>query len=83
MSTNPSAYSSALATCLELFQYGAEVGFQFTVLDIGGGFPGERDSDELFDRMARAVREGLSQHFSPGLYPNLKVIAEPGTLCVD
>ena len=79
MSENPSAYQEALAACAELFQCGADVGYDFSLLDIGGGFPGEKHTDELFSRMADAINQSLSQHFSPTKYPHLRVIAEPGT----
>lgn len=36
MSENLGAYQEALAACAELFQYGADVGYDFTLLDIGG-----------------------------------------------
>ena len=80
MSENPGAYQQALAACSELFQYGADVGFDFTLLDIGGGFPGEKHTAKLFSRMADAIKLSLSQHFSPSAYPQLRVIAEPGTV---
>ena len=79
MSENPGAYQEALAACAELFQCGADVGYDFSLLDIGGGFPGEVHSAELFSRMADAIRKSLSQHFSSTKYPHLRVIAEPGT----
>ena len=79
MSENPAAYQEALAACAELFQYGADIGYDFTLLDIGGGFPGEKRSDKLFGRMADAIKQSLSQHFSPTVYSRLQVIAEPGT----
>ena len=47
MSENPAAYQEALAACSELFQYGADVGFDFTLLDIGGEFPGEKHSQTV------------------------------------
>ena len=80
MSENPGAYQQALAACSELFQFGADVGFDFTLLDIGGGFPGEKHTAKLFNRMADAIKLSLSQHFSPSMYRHLRVIAEPGTI---
>ena len=61
----------------EVFQYGKQLGFQFTLLDIGGGFPGKYNSDELFFEMTKVISESLEKHFHK--YPNVKVIAEPGT----
>lgn len=79
MSENPGAYQEALAACAELFQRGVEVGYDFTLLDIGGGFPGKKHTATLFNRMADAIKQSLSQHFSPSKFPHLRVIAEPGT----
>ena len=61
----------------EVFQYGKELGFDFTLLDIGGGFPGKDNSDKLFLEMTKAINESLEKHFHK--YPNVKIIAEPGT----
>ena len=80
MSENPIAYQEALTACAKLFQYGADVGYDFTLLDIGGGFPGEKHTAKLFSRMADAIQLSLNQHFSLSMYPHLRVIAEPGTL---
>ena len=82
MSENPAAYQEALAACAELFQYGADVGYDFTVLDIGGGFPGEKNSEanQLFDRMADTIKQSLSQYFSSTVCQHLRIIAEPGII---
>ena len=61
----------------EVFEYGKKLGYHFSLLDIGGGFPGTRGSEQLFEKMAAAINDSVSRHFSA--YPGLKVIAEPGT----
>lgn len=61
-----------------IFQYAETLGCHLTLLDIGGGFPGTRDSQELFGRVTGAVNRGLEKHFSS--LPGVKVIAEPGTM---
>lgn len=73
---NPATYSKAIEMAAKVFQYGQELGFQFTLLDIGGGFPGREELHGLFLDMARAINEALEKHFSR--YPHVKVIAEPG-----
>ena len=60
-----------------MFLHAASLGFQLTLLDIGGGYPGSRGSREVFQRVASAVRASLEELFSR--YPHLTVIAEPGT----
>ena len=74
----PSAYQEALAMCLEMFEYGASIGYYFTLLDIGGGYPGEKGSEELFRKVASAINQALGQQFSLSKYSNLDIIAEPG-----
>ena len=74
----PSAYQEALSMCADMFQYGASVGYGFTLLDIGGGYPGEKGSEELFGKVTSAINQSLREHFSGSKYPNLDIIAEPG-----
>ena len=64
--------------CADMFQYGASVGYSFTLLDIGGGYPGEKGSEELFGKVTSAINQSLREHFSSSKYPNLDIIAEPG-----
>ena len=60
----------------DIFEYSKRVGYHFSLLDIGGGFPGTRDSQDLFRRVTGAINQGLEKHFSA--LPGLKIIAEPG-----
>ena len=60
-----------------IFQYAETLDCHLTLLDIGGGFPGTKDSQELFGRVTGAISRGLEKHFSS--LPGVKVIAEPGT----
>ncbi len=60
----------------ELFEYGYEIGYKFSLLDIGGGFPGNKDSKEVFQRIAGAINASLDSLFKS--FPGLTVIAEPG-----
>lgn len=38
---DPPIYSKAIKAARKLFDYAEEVGFDFRLLDIGGGFPGD------------------------------------------
>lgn len=61
----------------EVFEFNQkQLGYNFSLLDIGGGFPGTRDSGELFEKMAATITSSLSRHFSA--YPGVRIIAEPG-----
>lgn len=64
--------------CAELFHYGATLGYKFTLLDIGGGFPGAKGSDNQFELMSAKILETLDRLFYYSNNPGLKVIAEPG-----
>lgn len=66
-------YFKAIGMCKSLFEYGEELGFKMTLLDIGGGFPG--DNDKTIDEVAMVVNQGLETYFSDN---NVRVIAEPG-----
>ena len=76
-SRSPRAYEVALGMAAELFEAGCEMGYQFSLLDIGGGFPGDKDSKEVFQRVASAINSSLISLFS-SYQPGLTVIAEPG-----
>ncbi len=72
----PLAYLSALELSSEMFQYAASIGYHFTLLDIGGGFPGDKASAELFNKVTASISSGLATYFSD--FSDLKIIAEPG-----
>jgi ornithine decarboxylase len=74
-----SAYVSAVRDAHRVFQMAARFGFNCTVLDIGGGYPGtvpEAGSGETsFETIARAMRPVLEELFGGG---DVKIISEPG-----
>ena len=59
-----------------VFEYGKTVGYNFKLLDIGGGFPGHREGDKLFEDMSCAINSSLQKYFNDD---RITVIAEPGT----
>ena len=75
-SEDPKAYTRAIEMAHTVFQYGESIGYNFTLLDIGGGFPGGSNSNHLFTKMSNAINTSVLEHFSDK--KNLKVIAEPG-----
>lgn len=54
-------------------------GARLEVLDIGGGYPGERGDD--FKKMARLIRLGIEEHYGD-VRSNIRIIAEPGRYMV-
>ena len=71
----------ALAMSAQLFQHGASIGYSFSILDIGGGYPGEKGTNGIFLKVSDAINKALDVHFSSKIYPDLVVIAEPGERC--
>jgi ornithine decarboxylase len=66
-------YYKAIEMAKGLFDYAESIGYKFNLLDIGGGFLG--DKDKTLDEAALYVNQGLDHFF---LDKSVKVIAEPG-----
>ncbi|XP_055708216.1 ornithine decarboxylase 1-like [Phlebotomus papatasi] len=77
---DPPSFRKAIAAARNLFDYAATLGYRMTLLDIGGGFPGETGSD--IGVIADVVNTALEDHFPPG-HDNVKIIAEPGRFFVS
>lgn len=71
-------YYKAIGICANLFDEAHRLGFDMTLLDIGGGFPG--DSDKNIDEVSLIVQQGLDTYFHD---KNVRVIAEPGRYYVS
>ena len=56
-----------------------DYGANLRVLDIGGGYPGERGPD--FRTMSRQINSGIEEHYGD-VRKNIRVIAEPGRFMV-
>ncbi|XP_039502501.1 ornithine decarboxylase 1 [Drosophila santomea] len=71
------AYDRAIKKAKNLFKFGALLGYDMDLLDIGGGFPGSDDGK--FEKIAESVNTSVQRHF-----PNERVhiIAEPGRFFV-
>lgn len=70
--TRVEKYADALDNSLECFEIAKKLGFEFTTIDIGGGF-----DDATFDSIADIVRGYVDAH------PSIKFIAEPGRFMVN
>src|SRR6185437_12013645 len=78
------SYAKALALCRHVFDIAEQkLGMErFTLLDIGGGFPGslpgQNDTGGVpsFEEFAAVIRDSLYRHFNPSNNPHLRVIAE-------
>lgn len=73
---DPTVYMDAISRSRSVFDMGREVGYTFSLLDIGGGF-----EDTLFEQAAEVLRLSLERYFPDR--SNLKIIAEPGRFYVS
>jgi len=88
-------YYSALQVSKEVFDIGREIGLNMSMLDIGGGFPGLRDtkSEDFLKKIKETIERGLNDLFTNDYYiekfnenkakPKLKLISEPGRYFVQ
>jgi ornithine decarboxylase len=69
-----SAFTDAVILAREAFDIGAEMGFNFKLLDIGGGFPGNSPTGLQFKDVAALLAPKIDE-----LFPlDVTVISEPG-----
>jgi len=48
---DPKVYAASIQSASTVFNQAADVGFNFKLLDIGGGFPGEKSDEESFEKV--------------------------------
>lgn len=87
------AYTTALDHCREVFQMALHLGMNpFSVVDIGGGFPGEvgrygGPGMPTFEELASAIRTGIHRFCDGGWtsrsMDDIQFIAEPGRYFVS
>ncbi|KAJ8868876.1 hypothetical protein PR048_030417 [Dryococelus australis] len=70
---DPPVFRRAIFAASQLFDYAATVGYNFQLLDIGGGFPGNKG--QSLDEIAAVVNLALDDFFGD---TDVQVIAEPG-----
>ncbi|KAI0090222.1 ornithine decarboxylase [Irpex rosettiformis] len=70
------AYSDAIARARMAFDMGKAAGYDFSLLDIGGGF-----EDATFERAASILKQSIQTHFP--VREGLRIIAEPGRYYVS
>jgi len=67
--SDPQSFVKSVQDARDVFDQAAAVGFNFKLLDVGGGF-----GDDTFEDFASALTEALDNHFPP----HIRVIGEPG-----
>jgi ornithine decarboxylase len=73
---DPQMFDDAISRARAVFDMGREVGYRFSLLDVGGGF-----EKENFVEMARVLNVALERHFPAA--DGVRVIGEPGRFLVS
>lgn len=71
-----SAYSAAVVMARTVFDMAEKVGFHLDLLDIGGGFPGQKSAKVSFEEICALLRPTLDQYFPESM--GVRIISEPG-----
>jgi len=69
-----SSFISAIKNAKRVFEQGKTCGFNMSILDLGGGWPGTDDDGITFSAIANAIRPVIDELFPA----DVNVIAEPG-----
>uniref|UniRef100_H2YTU3 ornithine decarboxylase n=1 Tax=Ciona savignyi TaxID=51511 RepID=H2YTU3_CIOSA len=80
-SSSSASFIRNLDNCRKTFNIASSIGYNMTLLDIGGGFPGNDASDEILHQMTTEIRKYLDEHFP--LACGIDIIAEPGRYFVE
>lgn len=73
---DPNAFGTAVLAARSVFDLAAQMGFEFTMLDIGGGFPGAPDAAITFEEVCDILNPLLDEQFPAS--SGVRIIAEPG-----
>jgi len=74
--TNAEAFHDAVAAAHRVFGEAASLGFKFTLLDVGGGFPGHDSSRISFKDITTVLNAALDRYFPEE--SGVQLIGEPG-----
>lgn len=76
------SYNKAIADARFIFDLGEKMGFEMTLLDLGGGWPGTSNPKVSFEEVAKVCSDALEAYFPEedelGQKTHINVIAEPG-----
>ncbi|KZP10478.1 hypothetical protein FIBSPDRAFT_963085 [Athelia psychrophila] len=73
---DPTTYTDALRRARAVFDMGKDVGYHFSLLDVGGGF-----EDANFETAAAVIRDAIDVYFPDRR--NIRMISEPGRFYVS
>ncbi|XP_042360265.1 ornithine decarboxylase-like [Plectropomus leopardus] len=75
------AFKHAIEDARHVFDTANLLGFQMTLLDIGGGFSGRDDFQVKFEEFSEVINGALDKFFPPS--SKVQIIAEPGRYYVE
>lgn len=70
------AYLAAVAAARTVFDIAEKQGYHMDLLDIGGGFPGQKSAKLGFEEICGVLRPALDMYFPESM--GVQIIAEPG-----
>ncbi|KAF7315326.1 Ornithine decarboxylase [Mycena indigotica] len=73
---DPSVYTDAISRARSAFDMGEDIGYHFSLLDVGGGF-----EDALFEQASSYLTDAIESYFPDR--SGLRIIAEPGRFYVS
>ena len=76
--SSSSSYLATIHAAEKVISYAEELGFKFSILDIGGGFAGHPDQFDNLRKWSVSVNECVEEVMAK--HPMLQFIAEPGNL---
>ncbi|KAM3597285.1 uncharacterized protein V6R79_002578 [Siganus canaliculatus] len=79
--TDSTAFRQAIADARHVFDVANFLGFEMSILDIGGGFSGRDDFQVKFEDFAEVINGALDEFFPAD--SGVQVIAEPGRYYVE
>ncbi|KAF7645295.1 hypothetical protein LDENG_00206990 [Lucifuga dentata] len=74
--TDSLAFRQAIIDSRQAFDTANLLGFQLSLLDIGGGFPGKDNKKMKFEEISEVINSALDEFFPVGC--GVQIIAEPG-----
>lgn len=79
--SDPISYEKSIASCKLVHDMGIELGHTMSMIDLGGGFPGDDTAKVTFDQIAEVINSSLDKYFSDTV--DVEFIAEPGRYYVS
>jgi ornithine decarboxylase len=77
----PEAFYNALRDCQKATEIAHQLGIQISLIDIGGGFPG--DNRSAFEEIAQQITRGIDEFFPTAVTDGISFISEPGRYFVQ